>query len=225
MLTVHYRIVGWTNRIIREPDDNFYGAFDRNKPVIISLWHGEHFLMPFFGWRGNTLHVLMTMHRDGEVLARACHRFGLETVRGSGDHGKEFMRKRAVQAFTALLRLLKGGSSVVMTADVPKIARVAGLGIVTLAKHSGSPIIPVAMASSRRHRMSNWDRTCINFPFGRLAMVRGEPILVDRDADDAALEAARAKVEAAMHAVTARAYALADNKPMAAGAALGPSWP
>jgi hypothetical protein len=41
---------------------------------------------------------------------------------------------------------------IVLTADVPKVARVAGLGIVTLAKHSGCPIIPVAMATSRHYR-------------------------------------------------------------------------
>ncbi len=32
----------------------------------------------------------------------------------------------------------------------PKIARVAGLGVVTIAKHSGRPIYPVAIATSNR---------------------------------------------------------------------------
>jgi len=87
----------------------------------------------------------------------------------------------------------------VLTADVPKVARVAGLGIVTLAKHSGCPIIPVAMATSRHYRLSNWDRSCINLPFGRMSAVRGEPIFVARDADDAVLEVARRAVEASLN--------------------------
>src|SRR6185295_14640264 len=120
---------------------------------------------PFLGWRMDKLNILVTLHRDGEVLVRAGQRFGLKFLRGSGDHGPEFMRKKAVQAFTAMLRLLRRGESIVMTADVPKVARVAGLGIVTLAKHSGSPIVPLAMASSRRYRLSNWDRTPISLPF------------------------------------------------------------
>jgi lysophospholipid acyltransferase (LPLAT)-like uncharacterized protein len=99
----------------------------------------------------------------------------------------------------------------VLTADVPKVARVAGLGVVTLAKHSGCPIVPVGLATSRRVRLSNWDRTCINLPFGRMVMVRGEPILVARDADDAALEAARQIVETRLAEVDARAYAIADG--------------
>ena len=61
------------------------------------------------------------------------------------------MRKKALQAFTGMLRELKSGGSVIVTADVPKISRVAGLGIVTLAKHSQCPILPVAMATSRLH--------------------------------------------------------------------------
>ena len=77
---------------------------------------------------------------------------------------------------------------------MPKIARVAGLGVVKLAQYSGRPIYAVAIASSRRIELDNWDRTAINLPFGRIAMVASEPIYVARDADDADLEAARQHV-------------------------------
>lgn len=212
MLALHFRLVGLTNRVVRMPDTTFYAPFEAHESVIIALWHGEHFLMPFFGWRKDKLNILVTLHRDGEIVARAGRRFGLKFIRGSGAHGREFVRKKAVQAFTAMLRLLKHGQSVALTADVPKVARVAGLGIVTLAKYSGAPIIPIAMTTSRRYRMSNWDRTCVNLPFGRLTMVRGEPILVARDADDAGLEAARQELEASLNDVTARAYEIADER-------------
>ena len=128
LLFSHYRLIGWTNRIRRIPDGSFFEPFEK-QAVIIALWHGEHFLMPFFGWRKDRLNILVTIHRDGEILVRAGQRFGLKFIRGSGDHGPEFMRKKALRAFTAMLRLLKHGESVVMTADVPKVARVAGLGI------------------------------------------------------------------------------------------------
>lgn len=212
VLAAHYRVIGWTHRIRRFPEGSFYDPMER-EPVIIALWHGEHFLMPHFGWRKDKLNILVTLHRDGEVLVRAGERFGLKFLRGSGDHGPEFMRKRAVQAFTAMMRLLRRGKSIVVTADVPKIARVAGLGIVTLAKHSGCPVVPVAMATSRHVRLSNWDRTPVSLPFGRMIMVRGEPIRVPREADEAALEAARRTVEQRLNEVTERAYALAAGKP------------
>ncbi len=79
---------------------------------------------------------------------------------------------------------------------MPKVARVAGLGVVKLAQHSGRPIYPVAIATSRRIELDNWDRTAINLPFGRIALVASEAIYVPRDADDATLEAARQRSRA-----------------------------
>jgi lysophospholipid acyltransferase (LPLAT)-like uncharacterized protein len=210
VLWLHFRLVGWTNRVVRIPDATYYEPFEK-EPVIIALWHGEHFLMPFFGWRKDKLNILVTLHRDGEILVRAGQRFGLKFLRGSGDHGNEFLRKKALHAFRNMLRLLKSGQSIVSTADVPKVARVAGLGIVTLAQHSGCPIVPVAMGTSRRHRLSNWDRTCIGLPFGRMVMVRGEPIRVPRDADAAALEQVRRELEDRLNEITTLCYAVADG--------------
>jgi lysophospholipid acyltransferase (LPLAT)-like uncharacterized protein len=207
----HFRFVRWTNRLVRIPDATFHAPWE-NEPAILVVWHGEHFLVPFIGPRNDRINVLTTLHRDGEIITRAGMHFGLKFVRGSGDHGKEFVRKKAVRAFTALLRLLRQGETVVVTADVPKVARVAGLGAVTLAKHSGCPVIPVGIATSRRMRLTNWDRTCINLPFGRMVMVRGEPIRVARDADDAALEAARCAVQERLAEADARAYAVADGR-------------
>ena len=210
----HGRLTRWTNRLTRIPDATFFEPWEKG-PVIIALWHGEHFLMPFFGRPKDKLNILLSLHRDGEIVARAGKRFGLKFIRGSGDHGGDFHRKKAVQAFASMLRLLKRGESVVTTADVPKVSRVAGLGIVTLAKHAGCQIVPVAMATSRRLRLSNWDRTAINLPFGRMVIVRGEPIRVPRDAGDAALEAARRLVEERLNGATAQAYAVADRTEIA----------
>ena len=111
-----------------------------------------------------------------------------------------------------MLRAIEEGYNVALTADVPKVARVAGLGIVKLAQYSGRPIYPLAIASSRRVELDNWDHTAINLPFGRIAIVAGNPVSVPREIDDAALEAARLQVETEMNRATERAYAIADRK-------------
>jgi lysophospholipid acyltransferase (LPLAT)-like uncharacterized protein len=100
---------------------------------------------------------------------------------------------------------------VALTADVPKVSRVAGGGIVRLARDSGRPIYPIAIASSRRVELDNWDRSAINLPFSRMAGVVGDPVRVSADATDADLEEARRAVEDRLNAATARAYALADR--------------
>ena len=99
-----------------------------------------------------------------------------------------------------------------LTADVPKVSRVAGPGIVRLARDSGRPIYPVALASSRRIELDNWDRSVINLPFSRLVGVVGEPIRVA--ADDRRRQRWKPRgveVEASLNAATARAYAIADG--------------
>src|SRR5205085_8846116 len=101
LLASHYRLVGWTNKVLHWPADAFYAPFDANAAVIVALWHGEHFLVPFLLRPSDKLTILVTTHRDGEIVARGCEHFGLTCIRGSGGHGAgDFVRKRAVRAFT-----------------------------------------------------------------------------------------------------------------------------
>ena len=73
--------------------------------------------------------------------------------------------------------------------------------------------MPVAYASSRRKVLERtWDKTVVNLPFGRAAVALGEPIFVDRDADEAEMERKRREVTDALNAVTAQAYAMVDAK-------------
>jgi lysophospholipid acyltransferase (LPLAT)-like uncharacterized protein len=209
---------GWlmrrTMRAVYDPAQDFYAPFEGDRAAIVVLWHGEHFLVPFLPRKGrrDRFVPLTTYHRDGEIVTRAGMHLGIEKfLRGAGDHGGEFLRKKALQAFSGMMRELKSGGNVVVTADVPKVARVAGLGIVTLAKYSQCPIVPLAMATTHAHRLSNWDRTCINLPFGRMGLARGAEIRVSRDADEAELEAARLQVESALNDATKRAHALAGS--------------
>jgi hypothetical protein len=183
-------------------------------PAIIALWHGQHFMAPFIKRKDGDFKgkVLISRHRDGEINARTARKLGIETIRGSGAHNNEFNRKGGVTAFTEMLMALKDGYNIALTADVPKVARVAGLGIVKLAQHSGRPIYAVAMATQHRKELDNWDRSAVNLPFGRLATVVKGPIRVANDAGNGVLETARREVEDSLNAATARAYEIVDHK-------------
>jgi lysophospholipid acyltransferase (LPLAT)-like uncharacterized protein len=76
-----------------------------------------------------------------------------------------------------------------------------------LARESGRPIMPFAMANSRFLRLKNWDRTTINLPFGRGALVGGEIIMVPSDAGAQTMEELRARLEATLNDAMTRAYA------------------
>jgi len=206
----YLRLVWKTTRLAIEPQ-GVYDLVDRDAPVIIAMWHGQHFLAPFIQRAHHRAKVLVSRHRDGEINALAVEWLGIEAIRGSGNHGGGFLGKGGVSSFKEMLSALEAGCNVALTADIPKVARVAGLGIVKLASASGRPIYPIAIATRRRLELNNWDRTAINLPFGRGGGVAGEPIRVPADADAAALETARRALEASLNAATARAYALADR--------------
>ncbi|MEM7215004.1 MAG: hypothetical protein AAF423_05620, partial [Pseudomonadota bacterium] len=115
--------------------------------------------------------------------------------------------------FLEMLRALEAGENVVQTADIPKgISRRAGLGIVTLAQRSGAPVLPLAIASSRRFVFKRaWDKAALNLPFGTTAICVGELIYIKSDASDEDLEVSRKQVETEMNRVTKRAYELTGN--------------
>lgn len=207
----YLRLVWHTNRLILEPP-NIYQEAEPDLPIIIALWHGEHFMAPFIRKPHHRAKVLISRHHDGEVNAIAAEWLGTETIRGSGTHGTDFTKKGGALAFAGMVAALREGYSVALTADVPKVSRVCGLGIVKLASVSGRTIFPAAIATQRRVVLDNWDRTAIGLPFGRLAMVAGTRITVPADIDDAGLETHRRAVEDSLNAATARAYALADGK-------------
>jgi lysophospholipid acyltransferase (LPLAT)-like uncharacterized protein len=202
--------VGKTTRFAIEPAD-IYERAEAELPIIVAFWHGQHFLGPLVRKDSYRAKMLVSRHHDGEVNAIAAERLGVGTIRGSGNHGGGFVHKAGVAAFQAMLEALAEGYSIALSADVPKVARIAGLGIIKLAQASGRPIYPIALATSRRIVLDNWDRTTVNLPFSRGAGISPEPLRVAPDADAAALEAARSLLEERLNAATQRAYEMVDR--------------
>ncbi|MGU3493589.1 lysophospholipid acyltransferase family protein [Xanthobacteraceae bacterium A53D] len=204
----YFKSVAHTTRFVVEPPDA-YERIDANLPVIMTFWHGQHFLTPFIMKPHHKAKVLISRHADAEINAIAAEKLGVGTIRGSGATSpRDFHRKGGVSATYAMIDTLEQGINVAMTADVPKIARQVGKGVIVVARHSGRPIFPIAMATSNRIKLKSWDKAALNLPFSRGAAVVAEPVLVPRDIDDAGLEAARQLVQQRLEAATARAEAL-----------------
>jgi hypothetical protein len=206
-LALYLGLVRRTNRFVTEPAD-ILERVRGDLPLIIAMWHGQHIMIPYARPDWMPASSLVSRHGDGGFNAIALRELGIGAIRGSGALGRKIREKGGAAAFLAMLRELKAGRTMVLTADIPKRARIAGAGIVALAKASGRPIYPVAVVTSRRIDFKSWDRASIGLPFGRGAIVVGEPIHVAREADEAVSEAARRAVEVGLDVVHARAYAL-----------------
>jgi len=201
-------LVWLTNRFTLEPPD-IYQRVEPRMPGILAFWHGQHFLTPFIQVQGE-------LSRQGPDFAAPRRRIqrdrrgtlGIGTIRGSGDHGSAFNRKGGVGAFKEMVRALEDNYNVALTADVPKRSRVAGLGIIMLARETGRPIMPFAMATSRFVRFEKLGPHHINLPFGRGALVGIKEINVPPDADAATMEQLRVELEETLNEATRRAYAM-----------------
>lgn len=206
------RFVRWTNPLSEESTDT--SQIMRNHPTaIFAFWHGQHILALAYKPQGYPLVAMFSKSADAELNAIVAEKFGFETVRGSGGRERQKSHEKGgARALIALKRALDQGKSICMIADIPHgEPRQAGLGIVTLARISGRPVIGIAIATSRRKVLErSWDKTTVNLPFGRSAFICSEPVFVPADADEAEMERLRGEVTAALNAATATAYSIVD---------------
>lgn len=212
-LAGYLTLVRKTSRMVIEPAD-IDAYYNPLVPNIVTMWHGQHFMMPFGRPTNADIRVMISRSGDGEINAIAARKLGMGLIRASGGQtAKQIRRRGGIRGFLEALRCLENGVSVSLTADVPKgPSRVAGHGIILLASRSGRPILPTGLATSRRFTLNSWDKATVNLPFSRFAFVAGDPIYVPPQLDDAGIDSYRSRVKDALDAVLDRAYAIADGK-------------
>jgi len=196
LAALYIRLVHATGRWEVVGGDAPTAMWDQGKPFILAFWHGRILMMPKCWRRSAAIHMLISQHRDGQLIARSVAHFGIHWLAGSTTRGGS-------QALRAMLKALKAGECVGITPDGPKGPRMrASAGIVNVARLSGCPIIPATFAASRRSVLGSWDRFVVAKPFAKGVFVWGRPITVPRDADEAVLEACRLAVEDELNAIT-----------------------
>ncbi|MDQ8700469.1 glycosyltransferase N-terminal domain-containing protein [Hyphomicrobium sp. LHD-15] len=201
------RFVRSSSTVVLEPPDAKERVFAVH-PFILAMWHGQFILQPTLHEGAFKVSAIAARHGDATLIRVLLGEFDIDVVQGAGAQGRKRDRGGATALRTAV-RLLKGGSTFSMTADIPPgPARIAGTGIVTIARYAGRPIVPFAVATSRFFVLPTWSRMTINLPFSKIAYVIGDPIWVPADADETVLEERRLEVEVALNRVTERAYSL-----------------
>lgn len=190
-----YRTGRWTVEGATHP-----GAIrELGKSFILAFWHGRLLMMPMAWQRLAPMHMLISAHVDGQLIAGAVRHFDIDTVHGSSNDGGS-------AALRAMVRWLKAGDCVGITPDGPDgPAMRASRGIVAVARLAGAPIVPLAYATSARRILQSWDRFHFPLPFSRGIFLWGEPIGVAPDLDEAGIEACRALIEQRLNALTSEA--------------------
>jgi lysophospholipid acyltransferase (LPLAT)-like uncharacterized protein len=175
-------------------------------PRIYIFWH-ENILIPLY-LRGHCrLAMLLSQHRDADILARVAHHLGFDCVRGSTYRG-------GARAIWELLERSRH-QHLTMTPDGPRgPRRQLALGAVYLASRLQLPLVVMGFGYDRPWRANSWDRFAVPRPFSRARAVIGPPVMLPPDLNRDNLEQARRQVEHLLNSLTweAEAWAAAGTR-------------
>jgi hypothetical protein len=137
------RLLGKTMDLTTVGGETVDALVREGKPIIIAFWHGRQLMMPL-AYRGASASILISRHRDGEIIARIMKYFGFASIRGSSTRG-------GGKAVRQLLKVAHQGQDLVITPDGPRgpAGRVQA-GVMYLAKLTGFPIVPLTFACSKK---------------------------------------------------------------------------
>jgi lysophospholipid acyltransferase (LPLAT)-like uncharacterized protein len=177
------RVLASTWRIRSQNTESFCDLRAQKQPFIFAFWHGQLFPL-LWVHRDEGVAVLVSSHRDGEIVARIAERLGMRTVRGSTTRG-------AARALLGVVRELQEGREVAVTPDGPRgPAKRFASGALVAAQRARAPIIAIGVKASRAWRLKSWDRFMIPKPFARIDVVYSAPTYVTaaspREAEDEA---------------------------------------
>ncbi len=172
--------------------DNLTMSEQAGKGAIIALWHGR-MLLPVYHLRHRGISALVSLHNDGEMIARVVKKLGYISRRGSP-------KEAGMEGFKELLADLKAGKTVAIMPDGPTGPRHSVRdGVIHLARLSGAPIVPVSYSAKPRWVAGSWDRFNVMRPCSRGVLMVGKPLtlsrkMVGQEDLDAAREAIRSEL-------------------------------
>jgi len=172
-------------------EENYQKLRERKKPVVILVWHGRIFLVPYF-FRSRGVAPLVSPSKDGEIVAQIMARWGYRIIRGSSSHA-------IIKAWNRMKSELHEGGEVIIVPDGPKgPVRRMKIGGLKLAQETGAYLVPFTFSGSKQKRLNSWDRFLMVPPFSKVVVVFGEPVFLASELSGEKLEKERERLEAVM---------------------------
>jgi len=189
------RILGYTWRIEWRGEDKLRKAREISGQIVFSFWHGR-LLVLSFTHRHKNIHVLASEHPDGDLMGQTIEWLGFGHLKGSTSKGGA----RALRQLTSVLR---NGFDVGLTVDGPRGPRgIVQQGAVEVARMSGSVVVPVSNSARPRRLFSSWDRFQFPYPFARVIVEYGEPIVIPSRATEKERAELKNKLQQSLNELT-----------------------
>jgi len=191
-------LLGKTLRIKWIGEENLNPIREGKGRVLYAFWHGRMLILSY-SHRWQKIHVLISQHRDGELIASIIERLGFATIRGSTTRG-------GTKAIFEMAKKGVDGYDVAITPDGPKGPRFkVQPGTIYVAQRSGLPILPVTNSAKSRWTLSSWDGFLIPKPFSKAVIMIGEPIYVSPESTPQELEEKKEELEKKLVELTQKA--------------------
>jgi hypothetical protein len=172
-------------RMTIDGEEKLRTGLGNGQKVIYTFWHGQ-MLIVAFTHRHRGIHILISDHRDGEIISRITRRLGFSSIRGSTTRG-------GARAVMSILTKLNDRFNLAITPDGPRGPRwKVQQGVIYIAQKTGLPIVPFVNGTEKYWELSTWDRFRIPKPFSRGFLIYGDPLVVPKDLDR---EGVRRKVQ------------------------------
>jgi lysophospholipid acyltransferase (LPLAT)-like uncharacterized protein len=119
-------------------------TLDKGENAIFPFWHGRMLMMPFAKKRFGRFCVMVSRHRDGELISRTMGWFGIATSRGSTTRG-------GASGLKDIIGLANGGWNISFTPDGPRGPQyTVQMGVIQAAKATGLKIYPVTYSTHKK---------------------------------------------------------------------------
>ena len=192
-----------------------------NKNFIFVGWHGRSLMMPWLWYsqqqynvNNNKIKALVSLHKDGRIIAGLIESFGLGTIGGSTTFN-------AKEAALKLMRTLNDNNSVTIIPDGPCGPNmIMNPSPIYYAHKTGRPIVPITYSvKSSIIVNSSWDQMMIPLLFSKGTCTIHEPIYVPQDATTEQLEEYKIKLEKLLQDMTIQSDIDLGRKPVTVGTA------
>ncbi len=198
-----YKTSRWTMDGLR--DEYINGDFS----YFIAFWHGRALSDMFLVLDRKPqkkVSVLISLHRDGRIMASAMKGLGIQPINGSSKRGG------AVAALEMIRTVNVSANVVALSPDGRKPGYKMTEGLVQLAKKSKKPIVLSAYSVRRGKMLKTWDKFLFPFLFNKGIVLFSEPIYIPSDLDQNGVEEWRQILENRLIDLTEEADRRVDFK-------------
>ena len=160
--------------------DKFDKLILENKSFIYALWHDQLLLSPFTWQAKNRIDILISKHKDGDIIADLIKYHGFNSIRGSTNNPSKEKEKNTISSIRKIIKTLKANVSIGITPDGPRGPRHrVSEGTINIARISNKKILPMALAYKEQWVLNTWDKFIIPKPFNKICIVWGDPIDIE----------------------------------------------